>query len=139
MDIRQRFMHKAAKFSGDLKDAYGIARDKLLQPGDLSDEDLTSATSRSGDATARLVGEMHEDAMAAIRLGIPKSDVLEIMQAAGLSRKEMQAILANKPQAYQVDVGTSRRVLKRSKATGDDVRERLKEIRKRLDVQKEAA
>ena len=81
----------------------------------------------------------YSDVMAAIRLGVSRADSVEILRAAGLSRKEIIAVLANRPQPYRADVGTIRRVLRRAKATGDDVRERIKELRRRRDVQKEAA
>lgn len=133
MDVRQRLLRKADLFGENLKDAYGVAREKIMQPGEVTDEELASATKQSATATRKLVAEIHEDAMAAIRLGVPEEDVLDVFVSAGLSRKEIGSIMNNDPSPYEIDKGTVRRAMRRSKIRGQDPEKRLQSILKRSE------
>lgn len=138
VSVAEQLLYKAAQFGEDLKNAYGIQRDLQLSRGEVADAELVSAAGRSKEAVTRLVGEMHEDVMAAIRQGVSRENIAEIAQAAGLGRAELGAIMANNPQRYQLDADTIRQALRRTNATRGDVQKRLEELQFRNKTVQEA-
>lgn len=105
-DVRQSLQRNAQHFKDDYDNATRILTGPLNRRGPVSDEELKAAYDDAAEKRQALMSSMNQDALAAIRLGVPEMEVATILKLQGLKPQEILSGVA-------LDPKFSRQTLKR--------------------------
>ena len=94
LDIRQSLSFKAREYIGSIRDSDVIFAEPLLSRSETTPKELTSAYNRSNEARKVIWKEAFDSAQAAIRLGVPRKDVIHILMSSGVSERDTRSIMA---------------------------------------------
>ena len=131
VDVRQALDFKARTFQRGMNDVSQIFNGIMRQRGEVSQQDLNKAYSQAEQSRRRLFAEIHKDASAALRLGVSEVEVRDILSSAGLSQRNIQAIVSNDLPAFTPSTRSIENAIGRAKAVeGND--QAVEQYQKRL-------
>jgi uncharacterized protein YfiM (DUF2279 family) len=110
VDVAQSLGFKARAFARGVPETTQIYTKNATSQGTRSEAQLTSAYKSMEAARRAAFNEMHEDAQAAIRLGVPRERVGQILDQAGLSEESALAVIDGKYTPYAMGDETAKRI-----------------------------
>ena len=134
LDIRQRISQKAREFHEATTEAAGVYRKFLTQRGPVNDADILASREQTEAARKVLFDHMHEDAMSAIRLGVPVEEVKAALRAGGVSKEDASEIVNGKYEPYKPSKQMERNFKKRIEAVPKEGSTGLDEYRRRAKL-----
>jgi hypothetical protein len=100
VDVPQSLSFRARDYERRMSDAHRVLTSVATRRGQASEGEIADAYHSMERARQKLFSEMHEDARAAVRLGVPVHEALAILQGAGLSADNASDVLAGMYRPY---------------------------------------
>lgn len=99
-DISQSMQFRVRDYQKEYGNARRVLTSVLTRRGEVTDAELRDAYRQSDESMRKLLGQLHDDAQAAQRLGLTVQDVQDSMQLAGLPKKTIPLVINNQYQPY---------------------------------------
>lgn len=100
LDVAQALSFKGRDFERERSDAHRVLTSVATRRGTVSEKELREAYIESERSKRRLLREAHENAAAAMRLGLTEQQVERILAGAGLSAADVVAVMEDDYQPY---------------------------------------
>jgi hypothetical protein len=100
INVAQSIGFKVREFQKGTQEANRLLTTEAMNHGTVQPEKIEEAYRRSDAARRKLFDDMHRQAMAAIRLGIPESEVRSLLDNGGLSHENAANVIAGTYEPY---------------------------------------
>ena len=102
LDVPQSLMFRAREFNSKMRDATRVLSSVASRRGRVSDSDLRDAFEEMERSRKELFDDMVSSVDAAIRLGMARKQVMQMLVSAGVPRRDAALILRGMYQPYRV-------------------------------------
>jgi hypothetical protein len=110
IDVRQAISFKARKGADAIRQSERIFSEAAQRKGTVSDVELAQSRQRSETARMKLFGELREDALSAIRLGVSTGEVRRALREGGVNTQNMIFIMTGNYRSYVPSVETQKNI-----------------------------
>lgn len=116
LDPKVALYYKSFEFADRKRDASAIFNRSARDPNSVSDDELRNAYRRATTTMARAYRDIITLVQSARKMGASKTQVIQTLRAAGVSKRDIGAILAGKAPPFQPSRGTELNAIRRAEA-----------------------